>query len=80
MLNDKITKLCCSRFQLLRHFLRDNKKEQNAGHPGIFRAVLLLAACFIKWKGQREVRQFGPAHEKQGRNHQESGGEGHLGS
>lgn len=56
MLSDKITKLCYSRFQLLGHCLRDNKKEQTAGHPGIFRAVSLLVPCFIKWKVQLEVR------------------------
>lgn len=56
MLSDKITRLCYWRFQLLGHGLRDNKTEQTAGHPGIFRAALPLVPCFIKWKGQLEVR------------------------
>lgn len=48
MLSDKITKLCYSRFQLLRHCLRDNKKEQTAGHPGIFQSSVALGALLRK--------------------------------
>lgn len=57
MLSDRITRLCYWRFQLLGHCLRDNKNGANCrSSRDFFRAALLLVPCFIKWKGQLEVR------------------------